>query len=305
MPLEPTFLCRQVVRHLESKGWKADSDLQTFVRECTSNFLYTFNEEGFGSARRLEKDENKAHRMSHVDFWSILSFDGVLETAKYREVESNPMDKEEVPEELPASLFHTRRRSPSCPELRHIVQRQTWTSISPMHFCALPAEHALMCSSFQNGTMEKMPAVWRTALLVSGLVCRRKGDPKNVWYVSCGVWPGGNAALLLPLRKTLVGKLAFWAIENLSVDGLRWAHVHSFQEWEALPTEIVSPLSVFIRTKGQECKLAGPFLECDKAQSLLRYAASCGFWDLSRDTVQKVLEAARWHAAWGMKIVSV
>ena len=280
---------------MESNGWKAGNELQTFVRECTSNFLYTFNEEGFGSARRLEKDENKAHKMSAVDFWSVLSFDGVLETAQYREVESNPMDTSECPENLPAAMFHTRRRSPSCAQLRQITGRQTWTSISPLHFCALPAEHSLMLSSFADDCMALMPAAWRTAFLVSGLVCRRKGDPKGTWYVSFGVWPGGNAALLLPLKKFTVGKLLFWSLETLSMDKLRWVHVTKFSDWDALPTEIVSPLSVFVRTKGQECQLAGPFLERDKPQNLLRYAASCGFWDLDCNIVQKVLAAARWH----------
>ncbi len=177
-------------------------------------------------------------------FLCALSFDGVLSTANFREVAADYLEEDEPMErDLPDTLFHTRKRSPMMDELKQIVRRLTWTSLAPMAFNALPAEQALMMDSFAAGTMEKMPGCWRSEILIPGLVCRNKSWPKGDWFQSCGVWPGGHTALLLPMQKEVVGKnLVFWSVKPLHRKDLRWAHVHTFADWEVLPTETTSPL---------------------------------------------------------------
>ena len=94
---------------------------------------------------------------------------------------------------VPSTFFYTRKLSPSTENLRTIMNRKTWPSLSPLRASAVVAESALMVRFHKEGRLPDLANTWRTRFLQRGLVVKDKNKPQELFF-SLGPWPTCAAA---------------------------------------------------------------------------------------------------------------
>lgn len=202
---------------------------------------------------------------------------------------------------LPGSIHHTKRLEASSPQIKDVMQKQTWPSLSPLYAASLVPEQKLLVEASTKGpeSLKKLMQSWRTAFLVSGLVIKQKGDASI--YLSLGPWPNNSATAVIPLERVELegSKLYFYRVP--SKIECHFKTVLAFADWSVLDTVVASPLRVALML-GQKLKvkthsdlrvpdLPGFFWEKSKSMTpLLQYVAKEGFHTVSVSLMKRLLK---------------
>ena len=204
-------------------------------------------------------------------------------------------------DQVPSTFFHTRKLDPSTENLRSIMNRRTWPSLSPVRAGAMAAESALMVRFYKENRLRDLVNTWRTRFLQRGLVLKDKNKPDEVVF-SLGPWPTCAAALCISLRKATAADKSVWYSlpKPLTREHLQWKCVEKFADWEVVQTQLISPLHAGLLMKGSGAKkknalvvpeLPGMWREKTKTRlGLLKFSASMGFWDISNFYIKLLLQ---------------
>ena len=219
---------------------------------------------------------------------------------------------------VPSTFFYTRKLSPSTENLRTIMNRKTWPSLSPLRASAVVAESALMVRFHKEGRLPDLANTWRTRFLQRGLVVKDKNKPQELFF-SLGPWPTCAAALCISVEKvTTADKHVYYSLPTpLTKEHLHWKVVEKFADWQVVQTTIVSPLHAGILQKGSKKKAADlqvptlPGLWRERTKTpvpLLKHAAAFAFWDISNFYIKLLLQdklAATFFVCLGILILAL
>ena len=253
-------------------------------------------EDGNRIVREHETKDVTNKTVSIAMLWDGLRSAKVLESYGRAEAVPPPDTPPDQEPKLTKDLFDAVGFRPTV-DLATFTGRRTWPSFSPLGSRTLWCQAALFRHCKENDCWDDAARCWQCQLLPAGTVVWRK--PQKQYMVSLGAlgltgclaWHIERVSRKVAGRKEPVTffRLGAGNVENSSVS---WMFPLDLDEYEVIPTEVVSPLRLYValgRKPGPDAGIA--LLQKGPAESVLANAARHAFWDITGKSLERLLLA--------------
>jgi hypothetical protein len=232
-----------------------------------------------------------------MECWAAPTHAKVLGSYGFREIEPDAAETV-MDDDVPSSIFHTKQKEPSIPQLADVINRTTWVTMSPQASHNLAAEQHMMLEAHKNGKVDLPAMAWRTAFVRRGMLVELQVDGKGQKkvFVSLGAWPDGSATLLLPLERKTVDRMKLWCVPpNIRKVDLNWLFLKDFRDVQVVQARPVSPQHLGLASTTKRIPdYLGHWLDLEKRrQPVLEAMALVAFDDIGVNLLERLF-----HETW-------
>ena len=282
-------ICKETMELFESADYKFGERQKKQVRRLFSHMMSSLlSERGFKWMRDSQRDNNST-MVSEMTLWECPSRRGVLDQHEFPELKSDYI-RDVGKQTIAKSFFGPAMFRKSSDKFSDLPGRgaAAWHSAKANDLHLAGAQQDLLFWAMEKDKMGEAAASWRTCVVQTGCIIVRVSEPDKKYFCL-----GKSLCMmyLWPAEEVHVGAHTFYQhSKDEGIDHLLAECVIDLDEWASVPTECVSPASIYLMNDRKPLKELPlfPALVTGPQTSLLHAAARSAFSGMHKAALLKL-----------------